>query len=168
MRKSDDLKAEYLLLQSQYEAFDQRALSLKAMATPLLGAGLVIGLQQKSILVISASIAVAFSLWLLEAIWKGFQYSFIARICLIESWFRDEERSSGPFERVEEPPFQIFTAWMESYRLHSSARNIARRMMSPFVSLPYAVVILVGIAAFVVINIEPATSNTRIEISIRY
>jgi hypothetical protein len=34
MRKSDDLKAEYVLIQTQYEAFDQRALSMKALATP--------------------------------------------------------------------------------------------------------------------------------------
>lgn len=68
MRSNDNLRAEYLLIQGQYEAFDQRALSLKALATPLLGAGLVAGLKDTSPTILLVTALVAGSLWLLEAI----------------------------------------------------------------------------------------------------
>ena len=40
MRSNEDLKAESLLIPAQDATFDQQALSLKALATPLLGVGL--------------------------------------------------------------------------------------------------------------------------------
>lgn len=102
MRKSDDLKAEYLLIQGQYEAFDQRALSMKALATPLLGAGIAFGVKEHSQSVLLATILVASSLWVLEGIWKGFQYSLTDRIILLEAWFR-KPRTDATSEKTSRP-----------------------------------------------------------------
>ena len=148
MRKSDDLKAEYLLIQGQYEAFDQRALSMKALATPLLGAGIAFGVKEDSSAVLLATILVAGSLWLLEAIWKGFQYSLTDRIKLLEAWFRGDTRIDDRDIREDEPPFQIYTAWSEVYA-RERLGYILSRMMAPFVCLPYAIVIIVCIVLIV-------------------
>lgn len=141
MRKSDDLKAEYLLIQGQYEAFDQRALSMKALAAPLLGAGLAVAIKDDSHLLLIATMLVALTLWVLESIWKGFQYCLTDRIIALEAWFRGEGTE-------EMAPFQIYTAWGEVYR-RERLWYIATRMWAPFVALPYAVVIGVCIAVVV-------------------
>ncbi|MDT8757519.1 hypothetical protein MZO42_02310 [Sphingomonas psychrotolerans] len=138
MASSDDLRAEYLLLQNMYEDYDKRALSLKAIAGPLLGAGVAAGLKEASAAILIASIAVALSLWLLEAIWKSFQYCLVARIERLEAWFRGE--TAGDIA-----PFQIYTAWGESWPLYRRSGNVARIAMQPFVALPY--VVLVSVAA---------------------
>lgn len=138
-RSDENLKAEYLLIQTQYEAFDQRALSLKGLATPLLGAGIAIGLKDGSCAILGATLLVALSLWLLEAIWKSFQYCLSDRIKLLEAWFRGQ----GPEQLAA---FQIFTSWGEVWRGHynrpSSWLPILRQ---PFVYLPYAPIVLVGL-----------------------
>lgn len=149
MRKSDDLKAEYLLIQGQYETFDQRALSMKALATPLLGAGIAFGLKEHSHAMLLATALVAASLWILEAIWKGFQYSLTERIRLLEAWFRGDTTVDGRRDvREDEAPFQIYTAWSD---IHPRDRfwYIVTRMGAPFVALPYVVVIVVILAIVV-------------------
>jgi hypothetical protein len=103
----DELKAEYTILQGQYEAFDARALTIKSWSAPLLAAGVGAGFHEHSVALIFATIIAAVSLWVTEAIWKSFQYCYADRIKLIEAWFRDGE------ER-EIPPFQIFSAWGRS------------------------------------------------------
>lgn len=142
MRKSDDLKAEYLLIQGQYEAFDQRALSMKGLATPLLGAGVAFGVKEHSHPVLLATVLVAASLWILEAIWKGFQYCLTDRIILLEAWFRgDAETPDKRPVAEEEPPFQIYSARGEVYS-RERLWYIVTRMGAPFVALPYVVVIV--------------------------
>lgn len=143
MRSNENLKAEYLLIQGQYEAFDQRALSLKALATPLLGAGLAVGLKEGSIGILGATILVAGSLWLLEAIWKSFQYCLGTRIKALEAWHRGEGDD-------DLPPFQIYAWWGESWRDHyRHPAALAGILVLPFVLLPYAPMIIVGIAGCV-------------------
>jgi len=138
-RSDENLRAEYLLIQTQYEAFDQRALSVKGLATPLLGAGVAVGLKEGSCAILGATVLVALSLWLLEAIWKSFQYCLSDRIILLEAWFRGQ--GSG-----EIPAFQIFTSWSEAwsarYNRPASWFPILRQ---PFVYLPYAPIAFVGL-----------------------
>ena len=157
MRASEDLKAEYLLIQGQYEAFDQRALSLKALATPLLGAGLAFGADRQSDQILYATILVAASLWCLEAIWKGFQSSLEGRIRLLEAWFRGDTFIGRRPVRPDEPPFQIYTEWQRS------GRERWRRMLfvapAPFVCLPYIVVIICGL--IVIASTDCPTAATR-------
>lgn len=138
MASSDDLRAEYLLLQNLYEDYDKRALSLKAIAGPLLGAGVAAGLKESSAAILIATIAVALSLWLLEAIWKNFQYCLVARIERLEAWFRGDPGAS------EIAPFQIYTAWSESWPHRRRVGSVASVLVQPFVALPYVVLVAVA------------------------
>lgn len=138
MASSDDLRAEYLLLQNLYEDYDKRALSLKAIAGPLLGAGVAAGLKEGSAAILVATIAVALSLWLLEAIWKSFQYCLVGRIERIEAWFRNEKGAT------EITPFQIYAAWSEAWPLRRRVGAIASVFVQPFVALPYVVLVAVA------------------------
>lgn len=131
MRSNENLRAEYVLIQGMYEAFDQRALSLKALATPLLGAAIAVGFKEDSPSILAAALLVSLSLWLLEAIWKLFQYCLVERIELLESWFRGE----GDDDLA---PFQIYAFWGAAWDLHSSnLSSLVLIMRKPFVFLPY-------------------------------
>jgi len=142
MRENDSLKAEYLLIQGQYEDFDKRALSLKALATPLLGAGIAVGIKDPSSAVLAATVGVALTLWLLETIWKSFQYSFVPRIEALEAWFRGE----GAEDAIQ--PFQIYTQWGKSWSgTLSRYESMLRVWWQPFVALPYLIIVLFGLAA---------------------
>ena len=137
----DELKAEYTILQSQYEAFDGRALMIKSWSAPLLAGGVGLGVNNKSIALIVALIVAAISLWVLEAIWKSFQYCYTDRIKLIEAWFR-EQRSQ------EISPFQIFTSWGEVWhRYYRYPNSLISIVQQPFVWMPYLPIIVVGIFA---------------------
>ncbi len=145
MRTNDNLRAEYLLIQGQYEAYDQRALSLKALATPLLGAGLAFGFKEHSLFILTATAVLAAALWYLEALWKSFQYCFTDRIKLIEGWFRGEGSD-------ELPPFQVFSAFGEVYHRHYKHQaNLLPISRLPFVFLPYAPIVALGILGDLVI-----------------
>ncbi|WBO21738.1 hypothetical protein [Sphingomonas abietis] len=134
-RKHDDLKAEYLLIQGQYEAFDQRALGMKALATPLLGAGLAAGTKEGSPAILWATILVAVSLWLLEGIWKGFQKNLAGRIEALEAWYRGEGED-------DLAPFQIYS-WWNAVPWKDRFWYVTTRLIAPFIALPYAAVIVV-------------------------
>ena len=142
MRTNDDLRAEYLLLQGQYEDFDKRAISLKGLATPLLGAGIAVGLNEKSWPILAAAILIALSLWLLEAIWKNFQYCNSDRIHEIEAWYRGEGSD-------ELAPFQVFASWNEAWRSHYRwPSSLLRVAGQPFVFLPYAPIVLLSLMSW--------------------
>ena len=143
MASSDDLRAEYLLLQTLYEDYDKRALSLKAIAGPLLGAGVAAGLKETSDAILVATIAVALSLWLLETIWKSFQYCLVARIERLEAWFRAE-----PAEPVI-APFQIYATWSQSWLHYRRTTSLAGIFVQPFVALPYVVLVAVAGAGLI-------------------
>lgn len=138
VRRNDDLRAEYLILQAHYEAYDQRALSLKALATPLLGAGLAVGVKEQSHALLLATVLVAASLWLLEAIWKSFQYCFADRILLIESWYRGEGEEAPA-------PFQIYSAWCAAWGRYKRLSQLWPILGARFVFLPYLVVIVLAV-----------------------
>ena len=82
MPVDDDLRAEYLLLRSQYETFDQRALAFKALATSLLSAGLGLGAKEHSLVVVAVTILISPVLN-----WKVFQY---CRLCQAKAIADDE------------------------------------------------------------------------------
>jgi len=138
MASSDDLRAEYLLLQTLYEDYDKRALSLKAIAGPLLGAGVAAGLKDASAAILVATIAVALSLWLLETFWKSFQYCLVGRIERLEAWFR------GDAGAAEIAPFQIYAAWNEAWPHRRRIGSMANIFVQPFVALPYVVLVAVA------------------------
>src|SRR5436190_7553223 len=136
-----ELQAEYAMLQGHYEAFDQRALTLKGFATPLLGAGLATGFQQASWMVLAVTVAAALALWTLEVIWKSFQYCHQPRLRLLEAWFRRE----GP---PEIKPFQIDAAWSAAWAAGWQGRVAPQLRVAaqPFVALPSALVVAAVLA----------------------
>lgn len=89
----DQLAAEYTMLQNQYETFDTRALTIKSWSAPLLAGGLGIALKDNLLGLALATALVALCLWILEAMWKSFQYSYIGRTELLESYFRERSRA---------------------------------------------------------------------------
>ena len=122
MDRREELRAEYILIQGQYEGFDQRAISLKSLSTPLLGTGLAFGFKELSITILLSTVLVALCLWVLEAVWKTFQYSYNDRIDLIEMWFRGEIPG-------DPAPFQIFSAWHDHYRSHYGRPELFRMIV---------------------------------------
>src|SRR5262249_46957420 len=143
----DEIRAEYALLQGQYESFDARALTIKSLATPLLAGGIGVGLKESSASLIAATAFAAACLWLLEAIWKSFQYCFADRIKLIEGWFRGEHVG-------ELAPFQIFTAWNSVWhKQYSKPASLLPILRQPFVYLPYLPIVLVASAAIALMRL---------------
>ena len=140
-RTDGSLQAEYLMLQGQYEAFDQRALSLKALAAPLLGAGFAVGLGEGRWPALLATFLAATMLWILEGMWKSFQYCLAPRILILEAWFRgDGEEAIAPF--------QVYTAWHRAWSDgQRRAASIVRVMREPFVCLPYAPIAVASASA---------------------
>jgi hypothetical protein len=140
----EELKAEYTILQTHYEAFDARALSIKSLSGPLIAAIIGVGLSQGSRAIVVAAIISALALWVLEAIWKSFQYCYTDRIILIEKCFRSEH--SEPLA-----PFQVFTAWgMVWDRWYKSPKSWLPIMKQPFVFLPYLPMALFGAGSLAV------------------
>jgi len=140
----DELKSEYAILQGQYEAFDARALTIKSWSAPLIAGGVGLGFKENSIAVIIAAIFAALCLWLLEAIWKSFQYCYTDRIKLIEAWFRGEHQTSIV-------PFQIFSAWGELWdRWYKRPKSLLPILRQPFVYLPYLPLALFGVVAIAI------------------
>ncbi|HWF78589.1 MAG TPA: hypothetical protein VN694_15600 [Caulobacteraceae bacterium] len=140
-----ELQAEYLLLQSQYEAYDQRALSLKGLATPLLGAGVAFGLKDPSLPLVAVTVALAIALWVLEVTWKVFQYCNIPRIQKLEAWFA----SADPDEMR---PFQVYGSWAHAFK--GEWGGVGRWLavaIEPFVCLPYIVVVVAGASAALIL-----------------
>lgn len=141
-----ELQAEYLLLQGQYEAYDQRALSLKGLATPLLGAGVAFGLRNPSWPLVAVTVALAFALWALEVTWKVFQYCNVPRIQALEAWFRDPRTA-------DMKPFQVYAWWARAFKNEwGGAGRWLRVAFEPFVCLPYVVVVAAGAVAFVILG----------------
>ncbi len=136
----DELREEWLLLQKQYEDFDQRALTLKSYATPLLGVGFVAGVEKASSGIIVATIAVAACFWALETIWKTFQYCFTDRMKALEGYFREPDRNP------DFKPYQIFTSWGEQFTRDRCRLDLwVKRSVQPFVLLPYVPMIIAGL-----------------------
>ena len=134
----EELKVEYTTLQSQYEAFDGRALLIKSWSAPLLAGGVGLGAEKHSVALIVTLIGASLCLWILEAIWKTFQYCYTDRIKLIEAWFREP-----PSQEVA--PFQIFTAWVELWhRYYRNPKSWIPIVLQPFVWIPYLPIVAMG------------------------
>lgn len=156
----EDLKAEYLLLQGFYEDYDKRALSLKALSVPLLGAGLAVGLKEGGATVLWITVAVAAALWLLEATWKSFQYRHRRRIYQIERCYRSGRLKSAA------PPFQIASSWRLAGKYYRRSPLAWLRILAqPFVMLPYVVILLAAVIGLVSLASRPEalihSTNTK-------
>jgi hypothetical protein len=130
------LKEEYFFLQQAYEDFDRRALLIKGWAVTLALGGIAIAFQEKSLQILILSGLVALLFWVLEAMWKLFQYCNSPRIQEIESYFRGEIDSLVPL--------QAYSTWFETFQnTESWSHEIVRNMFLGPVVIPYAPAVVV-------------------------
>jgi hypothetical protein len=91
---------------------------------------------------------VAGCLWALETLWKTFQYCLTDRMIALESYFR------SPEQKDDFKPYQIFTSWGQVFeRDKGNLKLLRQRAMQPFVLLPYAPMMLAGIAIIVAMSL---------------
>jgi hypothetical protein len=139
----DDLKAEYLQLQKNYEDFDGRILTIKSWGSLLTAGGLAVGYKEAAIGVLLVTIATALYLWFLEARWKTFQYCYTDRIRLLERYFRGEAQDLKPF--------QIFSSWGQAWEYQAKPAALANVATNSFVMIPYVPIIFLSICGIVII-----------------
>jgi hypothetical protein len=135
------LRDEYLLIQKQYEDFDSRIITIKGWSATLglasLGAGFQYG--NKYLWLVGAGIGTIF--WVLEAVWKTFQYCYADRIEVLEEAFR-----SNQFDAID--PLQIYTAWFEAFQKSGYFKAVGANMALLLVFFPHIVSIIAGTALF--------------------
>lgn len=158
------LRDEYLLLQSQYEDYDKRSITIKGWVSSGAVAALAIGINSdadnaEAIPLITA--IVVGLVWYLEAHWKLFQYALSDRIRVLEAHFRGDE----DILFKNPPPFQIYRWWFKSYsgdepiydyeRQHGRPRRRTQRLIltafQRFVFIPYLPIIAMALVSFAII-----------------
>lgn len=134
------LRDEYLLIQKQYEDFDSRIITIKGWSATLGLASLGAGFEYtKYLWLVAAGISAIF--WILEAIWKTFQYCYADRIELLEETFRSEN-----FDSIH--PLQIYTAWFDAFQKTGYLKAVGGNMKLALVFFPHIVAIVAGPAIF--------------------
>ena len=151
------LKEEYFFLQSQYEDFDKRSLSIKGWIAG--GALAALGFAVKATpgkatgFACIAAASIALSIWILEANWKMFQYGLRDRIRILEAFFRGQ--TDILFK--DPAPFQIYHWWSichvngnpiypnEKHRPRPLWLRFLKVAAEPFVCLPYVVLIALSL-----------------------
>jgi hypothetical protein len=136
----DLLKAEYLHLQGVIEAFDGRALTIKAWSITfsLTSIGAAYAANAWPILIVAALSSLMF--WTIEGFWKTFQYAHYDRAGKLEKYFAGEG---------DEPvPMQIAASWYVQWK-KGGIRRLVRIMMWPHVALPHIFVLLTASALLV-------------------
>lgn len=128
------LKDEYLLLQKLYEDFDTRVITIKGWSATIglaaIGTGFI---YSRFLWLYAAGIGIVF--WVLEAIWKSFQYNYSPRLVALEEGFE-----SGNIDRIE--PFQIYSEWNKAFQ--GSGYAVLGNMRLPLVFFPHIVPVLAG------------------------
>ena len=132
------LKDEYLLLQKFYEDYDARIMGIKGWSTTICLAALGGGFYQSKLLwLFAAGSGIVF--WILDAVWKSFQYNYSPRIVIFEEAFR-----SGNLENIE--PLQIYTSWFRAHR--SNKLKFLRSIGMTIVWFPHIIPVIAGPTLF--------------------
>lgn len=132
------LKDEYLLLQKFYEDFDGRIVTIKGWSATIGMAAIGGGFYQSRYLwLFSAGAAIIF--WLVESLWKSFQYMYGPRIQVIEEAFRTDQ-----FADIS--PMQVYSSWFDTFQ--ENGFDVWRNFRLGIVAFPHAVVLIVGIILF--------------------
>ena len=135
----ETLIKEYFHLQEVVEEFDSKSLTIKAWSVSLSMTGIGAAYSQdKPIILFFAGIS-ALLFWLIEGLWKTFQYAYYARIKGIENHWAGNES--------EMKPLQIAASWSKSWH-EGGVRRLFRILLWPHVFLPHAVVFLSGVVAY--------------------
>lgn len=133
------LRDEYLLLQNFYEGFDTRIITIKGWSATVGMAAIGGGFYQTHYLWLFAA-AASLIFWLVEALWKSFQYMYSPRIQQLEKAF-----ASGEFAGIA--PFQVYTSWFAA--LQEQGFGIFENFRLPIVAFPHFVTLTAGIILFV-------------------
>jgi hypothetical protein len=132
------LRDEYLLLQKFYEDFDSRIITIKGWSATVglaaIGTGFV---YTKFLWLFAAGVGLVF--WILEAIWKSFQYNYSPRILELEDAFK-----RGSIADIS--PLQIYTKWDEAFQ--NSGYAVLENMKLPLIYFPHVIYVLAGIIIF--------------------
>ena len=134
------LKDEYLHIQSVIEEFDGRMLTIKAWSVSFSLAAFAgaFAAHAAEVLLIASLSACMF--WLIEGLWKTFQYAHYYRSIQIEEYF------SGKTAAIE--PMQIGSSWQVHWK-RGGRKRLYRIMRWPHVFLPHGVVFLLGVVLYV-------------------
>ena len=130
------LRDEYLLIQKQYEDFDTRIITIKGWSATVGLAAIGVGFQYSKYLWLCAA-GLGLTFWVLEAMWKSFQYNYGERIETLEEGFR-----SGDIDKIK--PFQIYASWFEAFQREGYGTVITRNMRLALVFFPHIVSVIAG------------------------
>lgn len=133
------LKDEYSMLQQFYEDFDKRILGIKGWSATIAIAAIGGGFYQTRLLWVFAA-AASLVFWLLESVWKGFQYCYSPRIAQLERAFREDK-----FDDIA--PLQIGISWYTAFQKNGLQLLTTFRM--GIVCFPHAVTLIVGVLLYV-------------------
>ena len=137
--KRELFEKEYFHIQEVIEAFDGRTLTIKAWSITASLAGLSVAFIKHvpSVLLLSALSSVMF--WLLEGMWKTFQFAYYDRSGEIEAYF------SGEGSNLK--PMQIGGDWYRHWK-EGGMKRLFRILFWPHVALPHCFVFAVGVTCF--------------------
>ncbi len=133
------LKDEYLLLQGFYEDFDRRALLIKGWSVTVAVAGLALGFEKGNPAIWAMAGVVAVMFWVIDGLWRTYQYANRKRIEEIEAHFR-----SGSENGIV--PLQIFERWWSGYK----EQSLVKVLCYPVVILPHGLVVLVSVSLLLI------------------
>lgn len=136
----DLLREEYLHLQSTIEAFDERALSIKAWSVTFSLTAIAGAFATESAFVLTLAGVSAVLFWILEALWKTFQDGYMGRARALEDWFAATARGE-PIAGPE--PLQIG----RDFQARVAAGGFRRFLVVAtriHVALPHAFVVLLA------------------------
>ncbi|EPG72602.1 hypothetical protein LEP1GSC058_0890 [Leptospira fainei serovar Hurstbridge str. BUT 6] len=126
---------EYLHLHKTVEAFDSRGLTIKAWSVTLSMAGIGTAILDSTYSILLLSAGSAFLFWIIEGLWKSFQYAYYLRIRMIEGYFSGENKTLTPF--------QISTSWSTSWRA-GGWKRLFWILTWPHIFLPHLATVLAG------------------------
>ena len=104
------LAEEYFHLQNTIEAFDEKALGIKEWGTGISVAIVALALKLSNRWIASLAAINAIGFWLIESMWKLFQWSYMGRIWEIETFFR----ANGSTDPIA--PLQITRYWLSQWQ----------------------------------------------------
>lgn len=144
----DLLREEYLHLQSTIEAFDERALSIKAWSVTFSLTAIAGAFASTSPAVLSLAGVSAVLFWILEALWKTFQDGYLGRARALERWFAATSRGEAP---PAPAPLQIGRDFQDRVSAGGVSRflTLATRL---HVALPHAFVALLAAGLWVAVQ----------------
>jgi hypothetical protein len=133
------LKEEYFHLQKTVEDFDQRSITIKNWSVTFAFAAIAGAFTSKAPIVFLVAAGASLGFWIIDALWKGFQYAYYHRIIEIEDYFLGKTASLKPL--------QITHAWSSAWKAGGWKKPVIC-ILWPAVFLPHALVVILGVALY--------------------